>query len=167
LIVYHPAYDVSHCLYRMLLLLENIPCRDIEVERLQLLDFLLLFPSLLKNISFPSELKSARKALSSIQDQYENLPNPTRLMFELDNIQKESISSLIARGFINKDNVYNGVISRTDIELPIELVSKMSGDSVVKEAWFLLLVNNLSILDFYGSKGLKARSKMMEYRYDV
>lgn len=167
MIVYHPAYDVSHCLYRMLLLLENIPCRDIEVERLQLLDFLLLFPSLLKNISFPSELRSARKALSNIPEQYENLPNPTRLMFELDNMQKESISSLIARGFINKDNVYNGVISRTDVELPKELLDKMSGDSVVKEAWFLLLVNNLSILDFYGSKGLKARSKMMEFRYDV
>lgn len=167
MIVYHPAYDVSHCLYRMLLLLENLPCNDIEFERLQLLDFLLLFPSLLKNISFPSEIRSSRKALSNIPEPYENLPNPTRLMFELENIQKASISSLTARGFIKKNNISNGVISRTDVELPKELVDKMAADSVIREPWFLLLVNNLSILDFYGTKGLKARSKMMEFRYDA
>ncbi|MDR3580447.1 MAG: hypothetical protein P4L44_10835 [Oryzomonas sp.] len=167
MIVYHPAYDVSHCLYRMLLLLENLPNNDIEWERLQLLDFLILFPSLLKNISFPSELRSARKTLTNIQEPYENIPNPTRLMFELDNIQKESVSSLIARGFIDKDKIYNNIVSRTNVELPMELSNKMLSDNVVKEPWFLLLVNNLSILDFYGAKGLKARTGMMEYRYDI
>lgn len=165
MIIYHPAYDVHHCAYRFLLLSETIK-KDIEWEKFRILDFFLLFPNLLKNLTLPAEIRGARKVFNNIPEPYENISNPSRLMFELGNIQNACVTSLMAKEILDKEAFASDRIKRTVLELPTGIKLKLDADPIRNESWFIYLANELSEIEFYGSKGFKARCGLMEYRYD-
>ena len=48
MLVYHPAFDMHHCVFRMVRLLNRLPVGSCQVERMRILDFYLLFPSLIQ-----------------------------------------------------------------------------------------------------------------------
>lgn len=48
MLIYHPAYDAYHCVFRMLLIAERVS--GIEVEKARILDFYLVFPGMVKKI---------------------------------------------------------------------------------------------------------------------
>ncbi|HBA71209.1 MAG: hypothetical protein A2X82_00645 [Geobacteraceae bacterium GWC2_55_20] len=166
MIIYHPAYDIAHCAYRFFLLFENIKVDELSYEKFRVLDFYLLFPNLLKAVILPQEIRIAKKAFNNIPEPYETIPNPSRLMFELSNIQDACIASLVARGMLDKDAFNSASIKRTQTETPKTIKEKINSDPTTKQPWFIYLVNELISIDFNGPKGLKARSNLMEYRYD-
>jgi hypothetical protein len=167
MLTYHPSYDVNHCAYRLLLLLENIPSKKINWNKLKIIDFYVLFPSLLKQLSLPNEYRGVKKYLKEIPDTYEFITNPTRLMFELNNIQIAGLSSLIAKSLISKEDFIDDLISRTQTLLPTKLYDKILDDKIVKTGWFIFLTNEFHKIDFYGPKGLKFRTGLMEFKYDI
>ncbi|EAQ5910900.1 hypothetical protein FEF66_23465, partial [Salmonella enterica] len=62
MLIYHPIFDANHCVFRTLLLLQEQSSCEIDIELFRLMDFYMLFPSLLKSIKpFPSELRSYKK----------------------------------------------------------------------------------------------------------
>ncbi|HGA8765958.1 TPA: ABC-three component system middle component 5, partial [Salmonella enterica subsp. enterica serovar Virchow] len=44
MLIYHPAYDAYHCLFRMIALIDHV--NEIEVDKARILDFYLIFPAL-------------------------------------------------------------------------------------------------------------------------
>ena len=167
MLTYHPAYDVNHCAYRLLLLLENIHSKKIKWNLLKIIDFYVLFPSLLKQISLPAEYRGVKKYLKGIPDAYESISNPARLMFELNNIQTAGLSSLIAKSLVSKEEYVSDIISRTQTPIPLELNNKILADKLSDEGWFIFLTNEFHKIEFNGQKGLKFRTGLMEYKYDI
>jgi len=102
MLIYHPVYDVNHCLYRMLLILENSTQDDFDWDTLKLLDFYTLFPQLLKNIKpMPVSLRAFSKVIKQIPDAYEALPNAKRILFDLGNLQNTAMMNLLAKEFVD------------------------------------------------------------------
>lgn len=168
MIIYHPAYDVNHCLYRILLGLETSVHKEFDWSLFRLMDFYVLFPHLLKEIKpFPVALQPFKKIVKSIPDSYENLPNTKRILFELEAIQNSAVQNLMAKGLVSVSKFEKQIIARTTEGLPESLSEKLSSDSRVDEEWYRLVVNELPLSEFEGKKGLKARSKLMEYKYDA
>ncbi|MFM9745688.1 ABC-three component system middle component 5, partial [Streptomyces brasiliscabiei] len=48
MLMYHPAQDVNHCVFRLLLILEHTEHEKLNTDVYRLIDFYTLFPSLLK-----------------------------------------------------------------------------------------------------------------------
>ena len=168
MMIYHPVFDVNHCLYRILLALETSVHEKFDWTLLRLMDFYVLFPHLLKEIKpFPSSLQPFKKIVNTIPDSYEVLPNPKRVLFELDSIQNVAIQNLIAKELINVSEFDKHIISRTSEKLPENLSEQLASDRRVNEEWYRLIVNELPLSEFEGKTGLKARSKLMEYKYDA
>ncbi|MBK0123556.1 hypothetical protein IAE30_07340 [Pantoea sp. S61] len=167
MLIYHPLFDANHCVFRSLLLLEEQGSNEIDIDLFRMMDFYLLFPSLLKNISpFPSELKEFKKSIRNIDAPYENIYNPNRVFLELRRIQSIALHHLLSKQLIDMKSFNNGKVKRTSEMLPQELEIELNNSPIKKNTWFSLISEGFLKVEFNGSKGLKKRTGLMEYRYD-
>lgn len=168
MLIYHPAYDINHSIYRILLVLNSSVHKEFHWDLLRLMDFYVLFPHLLKYISpFPSELKPYKKLINALPDAYESILNTKRILFELEPIQNTAIQNILAKDLIDFEKFQEGVVKQSDTALPNELFERLRTDAIIAEEWFRLIVDELPLLDFNGKSGLKSRSGLMEYKYDA
>lgn len=166
MIVYHPVKDVHHCVFRLLCLLNDIEHSKIPVETLQILDFYLLFPSLIKKMKIPRNTFLSSQKAKSIPDPYEYLPNPQMLFVQLKNIQGIVLKQLVSKGFLEKEAFDSGEVALIRKSIPNELLIAFSESPKRKGLWYRFLVSFLANFQIYGKDGLKDRSGLMEYRYD-
>jgi hypothetical protein len=166
MLTYHPAFDLYNAIFRFLRLLEPMRNRTVELERLRILDFYLLFPFLLRDIQFPASAIKYRKHFKKGPSEYENISDPKRLFARLEPYQLAALQSLAAYSLIEKQLLKEGNIRRTSSELPSELqaaIASRNNNSIEIQ----LLSGPLTEIDLYGKSGLKHKSDLFEYRYDL
>ncbi|EJD6044302.1 hypothetical protein M0J40_RS16860 [Providencia rettgeri] len=167
MLIYHPVFDANHCVFRTLILLQEQNYCEVDIELFRLMDFYLLFPSLLKSIKpFPNQLRKYKKSVNLINEPYENIINPNRIFLELRRIQSIAFHHLLSKQLIDMKSFENGKIKRTNICLPDSLLASMNQVEYKKTEWFTLISSELIKIEFYGASGLKKRTGLMEYRYD-
>lgn len=147
--------------------MKHVSSKSVDFRKLQILDLYVLFPAFLKRLKFPNELRSKRKIAEAIEDPYEVLPDPRKLLFELTELHKVSIKYLYAKGIIVSTNAELEEVQLVGENIPVDLNNALDSDSVKNEEWFRLLVDDISKLDVDGKNGLKHRSGLMEHRYDA
>lgn len=165
MLTYHPAFDLYSAMFRMLRLLGKLGERSVEIERLRILDFYLLFPALLRDIQLPITARKFKAQVQSEANSYEVIPDPRRLFVRLDTYQVAAIQCLAAYSFIDPVELKLGKVKRTDRVLPQELTKRIeerNQDDFIVE----LLTGPLVDVDLYGKSGLKHRTDLFEYRYD-
>lgn len=168
MLIYHPAQDANHCVFRTLLLLEHTIHNDIELELYRLLDFYILFPHLLKNIKpLPKELRAYKRLLEDMPDPFESLLNTKRIMNELESLQTAALHNLLAKSIIDINSFKSKRLKRTNEPIPSELSFALNDSEIAQKEWFRMVVNELPMVDFRGKKGLKKRTGLMEFRYDM
>ncbi len=168
MLVYHPIHDVNHCLYRMLLVLEASVHKSFEWDTFKLMNFYLVFPHLLKEIKpFPVALNSYRKTIKEIPESYVEVANPKRTLFDLAGLQHMAANHLAAKSIINLDFQSTNKLKPEDYSLSRELNQSIESDPIRNEPWFKLIIDELPLLDLRGKNGLKKRSGLMEFQYDL
>lgn len=168
MLMYHPAFDANHCLYRIVSILRATDDQQISWPLLRILDFYYLFPSQLKHIKpWPSEIRKLKAQVMKIPDQFEDLTNPTRIFFELESFQKTAILELIAKGVLSKSSFDKGVIELEPDSLPSAYSALLDADDFLKSDAFEVITKGLPKTTLNGSSGLKSRSGLMEYVYDL
>lgn len=165
MLIYHPAYDAYHCLFRMLAILERTG--RVEVDKLKILDFYILFPSMLSDIKMPRNFIGIKKIASGIYNQYHDPINPKVAFKEMRYIQEAAIKCMLAAGYIISEDLDSGYVQRSKKELPSEIALKMKSFLDDKEPFSSFITNDLSTFHLAGPDGLKARTQLMEYRYDI
>lgn len=141
---------------------------EIDFDLYRIVDFYVLFPHLLKEISpFPNELRQYKKIIKDIPVSYEDIGNVKRIMFELESVQTTALQNLLAKGFIDLDFFKKKKIRRTKMALPLDILEEIINNEVANSDWFEMLVNRFCDVRFKGKAGLKARSGLMEFRYDM
>lgn len=166
MLIYHPLKDPNHCIYRLLCILSDFDEEQMPIDLLKLLDFYTLFPHLLKQIKLPQVLRASKNMLKHISEPYENLPLPSKLLYDLGPIQNNCIEILACMDFIDKTKLENGLAKLNFSAFDKELSNLISDNEFQKECWYTFLIKELSKVEFYGGNGLKSRTNMMEYRYD-
>jgi hypothetical protein len=166
MLLYHPAFDIYHGIFRMLRLLERLPRVAVEIERLRILDFYLLFPAQIQYFTFPTEIRGYRRQLSPVENPYEQINDPKRIFFRLEPYQTCALKSLAAHQFINSESFCERKALRTDKPLPDGLREAVKPADEASAVLLEFLTGPLLKMDFYGKSGLKGRSDLFEYRYD-
>src|ERR1035438_118358 len=121
MLLYHPAFDIYHGIFRMVRLLHQLPTSAVDIERIRILDFYLLFPAETQHFTFPSEMRSYRKQLPPADNPYEQINDPKRIFFRLEPYQMCALRSLVAHQFIEAESFAGGKVLRTKKPLPDSL----------------------------------------------
>src|SRR5258708_21794206 len=149
MLTYHPAFDLYNAIFRFLRMLDPMRDRSLELERLRILDFYLLFPFLLGDIQFPASAITFKKHFKKKPTEYENISDPKRLFLRLAPYQLAALNSLAAYSLIEKTLFKQSKIRRTSTALPPELQSSIdlrNSNSIEIQ----LLTGPLVEIDLYG-----------------
>lgn len=166
--MYHPAQDINHCVYRLLLITELSEHEQLGVDLYRLIDFYTLFPYLLRLMAqFPSPIHRFKNTFKEIPEPFELLKNTKRILYELEHLQSIAIQNLLAKGLLDSESFKSGYLKRTFKSLPEPLTVAIRESRFLREEWFKVLINEFPKAKFTGSNGLKARTGLMEYRYDM
>lgn len=165
MITYHPFYDVDHTVFRLLSVFHTHD--GIELERAQLYDFFLVFPHALEDISLPQQRSQrVRKHLRSIPRPYQRLPDMRVLFRRGAPLQQQAARLLIAAGALSPGEENKNHLYIKDEVIAAPLKDKLNSYSKRKEMEFLIL-EEVKDVPIHGPKGIKARSKLLEYTYDA
>lgn len=166
MLIYHPAFDAYHCVFRMLALIEALP--EADVDLLRICDFYLVFPSALKLIKLPANLSHGKRIGKESSNVYRDPISPKLVFRDMAEIQLSALRSIAASGLIGREDFERGIAKRSvSVDIPVQLADKISKFSDGLSAIFQFLVNDLSALPLRGIDGLKHRTDLLEYRYDA
>jgi hypothetical protein len=166
MLIYNPAYDVYHTMFRILQLLNKIEGR-VEIEKIRILDFYLVFPSELLEIKSFKGFKKYSKYLNEEINRYERVINAKRLFYKMESIQLEAIKGLISYGLLEGESFKNGRLQRTELQLAEELSNQILEANSKNQNLISLLTGPLASMDLYGHLGLKVRTNLLEFKYDA
>lgn len=165
MLIYTPAYDIYHCIYRMVFILKKININQpIEIDRLKIIDFYLVFPSLIPEIKFPRNFISLKKPYKKYDTKFRKVTNKYVTFQTMKPLQDQAISYLCLKGYIsylNDEKIYPTPLINS-LELPFRDVYFKYTNKEIEDKLFQFFLN----IEFNGDNGLKARTNLMEYKYD-
>lgn len=167
MLVYHPAFDLYNCIFRMLQLLSYSKEDEIDLDKLRIWDFYLTFPNLVKDISFPSDLRHLKDSIFREKDNpYEDVTDPKQVFEKMNSYQISAIKCLASYGFVDSKRLDKNKVRKTSKEIPPELMEKLNDLANQKGNVIKLLTSDLVTLPLFGGKGWKARTGLLEFKYD-
>lgn len=98
MLIYHPAYDAYHCIFRMISLIDHV--NEVEIDKARILDFYLTFPSLVSEIRMPNNYKRVKKEAKKYSNLYRKPINTASTFRDMHEIQMAAIRCLAATGLI-------------------------------------------------------------------
>jgi hypothetical protein len=148
----------------MIALIDHV--NEIEVDKARILDFYLIFPSLVSEIRMPHNYSVVKKEAKKYSNAYRNPINTASTFRDMYEIQMAAIRCLAATGLIEILPLEKNLIMRTDKSIPDGLLLCMSDFLNAKEDIYTFIINKLSKFPLTGKDGLKDRTNLMEFRYD-
>lgn len=166
MLVYHPAFDIYNCVFRILQLLQHMNQKEVEVDRIRIWDFYLTFPNETRNIRFPNSLNDLKKIFYKYPpNPYEDLIDPKRIIDRMKSYQLSALKCLASYGLIDSVLLTKNIIKRTEKPIPEELNIKVLELTIEKSNVIKLIVGFWE-LPLYGKMGLKDRTGLIEFKYD-
>lgn len=163
MLVYHPAFDIYNCAFRMLQLLSMMEETEIELDKLRIWDFYLTFPNEARQITFPKDLFELKKIFKNKPDNpYEDLIDPKRIAERMNPYQISALRYLASYGLVDNHLFQKNIIKRTDKELPKDLQEKLGEINTEKEN----IIKLVKGFNFLALRGLKERTGLLEFKYD-
>lgn len=163
MVIYHPAYDVHHCTYRLLHVLCSTDSEYVPRDALRLIDFYYVYPHLLKYVQLPKQFSRFSKVISNVSDPFEITPNPKALFFDLSRIHESALGALVQRSIVSASSVS---VSLNLDPLPDSLLQAFGRNHFSESDFFKCLISVFPTLKLEGRGGFKDRCGLMEYRYD-
>lgn len=166
MLIYNQTFDIYHCAFRILLSLSVLPEKEYPLGFIRLIDFYVLFPHMVSEVRLPAKYKSLKSRLKSSQNSYNDIPSPKRLFNDLYNIQIQCINFLSSLGLIDRVKVIEKKILKSNTDIPSDIAELIENEISNNES-LRQIINSLSEIPYSGTNGLKSRTGLMEYRYDV
>ena len=171
MIIYNQAFDLYHTIFRLLLFLERFDAGQvIEIERLRIWDFYLLFPNKVHSIRLKqneSEIRKLRRFIKKTKNPYEVISEDRKVFERIKPYQLAAINCIASYGIIDKSFLNQQRVSILNKETLKELLSQCEEISDKERNVVSLMTSEFSRLSLFGIDGLKNRTKLMESRYDA
>lgn len=171
MIVYHPAFDLYHSVYRIILLLTHFKRNEyVEVDRLRIWDYYVLFPNRMNKIKLKRDEADIRTLIRNYisthnNNPYEQVYDDKKMFEKIKPYQMTAIKCLASYGIINKD-----YLSLNKVSIISEDLLKKYADmepSVQEKNAVGLLTSHFYNMSLYGPNGLKSRTQLIESKYDA
>lgn len=171
-VVYHQAFDLYHCVFRMLQFLTRFDKTSyLEIDRLRIWDFYLLFPEKAHNITLKRDEDEIRKLrnlyISKSNNPYEIVIDNRKLFEKIKPYQITAIKCLASHKIINKEFLKENRVNIVSKQVLDNYVSKFDPLSAKEQNIVTLMTNHFYNIPMFGPDGFKSRTKLMETKYDA
>jgi hypothetical protein len=172
MILYNNAFDLYHTIFRILHLLNKSDRnKSIEVDRIRIWDFYLLFPSQIFNIKPKRnevEYKNLLKQLKvKKENPYQLVSDNRKTLEKIKPYQYAALNCIASYGIIDKDKLMEDRVFISSITL-LERYIKSIGNLSPREINIITVVtSNFYDISLFGKDGLKSRSDLIESKYDA
>ncbi len=172
MIVYQQAFDLYHSVYRLIKLLAYFDRNDyVEIERLRIWDYYLLYPNKMSQIKLKREEKDIKSIIRTYilkpENPYERILNDRKMFEKIKPYQMAAIKCLASYGIINMDYL---ILNRITI-ISKDLFDKYENDfkdlSAQEGNTIRLLTSHFYLMPLNGEDGLKERTNLLESKYDA
>lgn len=171
MITYNPAFDLYHSIFRMAhILLKIDEPHPLEIDRVRIWDFYMLYPVQLNHVSLKvdeKEIREARKLLKLKETSYDYKGDVRKLFEWIKPFQVSALGCLVSCGILGKEQFEAGcveVVSHDKLKAFVE----HAGDITVREHNVLNYISFLfSGMPLAGAYGMKYRTKLLEFKYDA
>lgn len=172
MIIYHQAFDLYHTVYRMIQLLGYFKKGEyIEIDRLRIWDYYLLFPNKISHIRLKREEFDIKNLINRLiikeVNPYEEVIDDRKMFEKIKPYQMTAIKSLASYGIVNKDYLSVNRITTISFDVLESYMAKLEKLSVPEENTVKLLTSHFYQMSLYGDYGLKSRTNLLESRYDA
>jgi hypothetical protein len=167
MLLYTPAYDPYHCTFRLLSILYALYPVHPEKEKLSILDTYLAIPSLLNELKCPQGLIKKRNNIRPKPSPYEQYYDIQKLFKKITRIQDATLRNLASIELISVKKLNENVIELNIEKLGESLLETISNAQSIDPKVLEFITQDLSKIELLGQNGLKKRSGLMEYRYDL
>jgi hypothetical protein len=144
---------------------------DFEVwryDQIRIVDFYLLFFFRVKDIHLSNRHRFIKSLASSLAGaRYEIQPSDRLIFGKMEKIQETAIGTLSTKGFFGAADFKRNGVERTSMKEPPEIASRIDLVNNRDEEIMRALRTLVDDYDLLGSSGLKARTGLLEYRYDA
>jgi hypothetical protein len=164
MLIYHPAFDAYHCVFRLLQITERL--RRIEFAKLRIIDFYYCFPAELASVSLPAGHSAARALAKEARNPYHGPVSVARSFRDMESLQIAATRFLAASQIFKHEKYEVGMIERTEIPLPDNLLAAVLSAEVANDALHRYVLTSFGDIPLLGNNGLKRRTGLMEHRYD-
>lgn len=172
MIVYQKAFDLYHTVYRMIKLLAHFKNDGlIEIDRLRIWDYYLLYPNKMDKIRLKREEKDVKQIIRNFilkeDNPYEMVINDRKMFEKIKPYQMTAIKCLASYGIINKDYLQENRISNVNKDIFSDYSEDFKNLSVQEENAIKLLTSHFYQISLFGIDGLKSRTGLLESKYDA
>ena len=147
------------------MLLTTLGRDNVEIDRMRIWDFYFVFPLETKNISMTRDLWSF-KGIPYEPNTYEELVDPQRVFDRMKPFQLTAYKCLAACGLIDSEELTEGRIKMSSKTIPTELGQNMQSLDEPQEHAIKVIAGPLSSFPLSGPGGLKARTRLLDFKYD-
>lgn len=171
--MYNPAFDPFNGIYRMLNILKHFDTHEIvEVDRLRIYDFYLLFPYKAYMIRFKKTEADWKKQLSKFVKEkkanpYNKTINDRRLFSQLLRYQMIALSHIASYGLIDPQLLLQQKVKVSDVAKMQQVMSQLEEMSDEENNVISWLNSCFRTIPLAGTYGLKYRTQLLEFKYDV
>jgi len=170
MLTFQAALDPYHTIFRVVRLAEGLgDCLPTELDKVRILDFYLVFPFRTSNFKF----RRGQTGLKRVAEVYEKMrpyggfPDDRDLFLRMRSVQTVAFETLAARGIIDPDALKQHMFNSGETLAPSSLLTR-STEVNSKQNDLVDLLRSICLTNpLLGSDGIKQRSGLMDYRYDV
>lgn len=172
MIVYNQAFDLYHTIFRFLQFLNKFDNgTEIEIERLRIWDFYLLFPNRIHEIRLKKNESDIRKIRNSFvkdsNNPYEKITEDRKIFEKIKPYQLAALNCIASYNIINKEYLSKNIISISNKALIEEFVTKFEKLSAKEFNVISLMTSHFRLMSLFGTDGLKSRTNLIESKYDA
>jgi hypothetical protein len=102
-----------------------------------------------------------------LETRYDVLPDPKRAFARIEVIQLAALQHLSSLALIRPELLQHDKVARTDNPVPAELHSAIAARNKEDALIISFLTTVYLDLDLYGTTGLRQRTDLFDYRYDL
>jgi hypothetical protein len=172
MIIYNQAFDLYHAIFRMLQLLYRVDDKKlIDIDRLRIWDFYLLFPNEIYNIKpkkHEVDFKKRLKQLTVKKDNpYQKVFDNRKTLEKIKPYQLSALHCLASYGIIDKSSLFQDRILIKSTKLLKEHVEAIGSLSSREQNIITIVTSDFYDVSMIGKDGLKNRSNLIESKYDA
>lgn len=172
MIFYNQAFDLYHTIYRLLIILKEFEEQtEIEVDRIRIWDFYLLFPSKIHNINIKkldSDLKQLRnRFVKNDHNPYENFTHERKIFEKLRPYQLAALNCLVSYNILDREKLLSNIVSINSKKILKDYSADIVSISNTEKNIITLMTKHFYQISLFGNDGLKARTNLIESKYDI
>lgn len=167
MLVYHSAFDIYHCVYRLIQLLSNLKEDYVELERLRMWDYYLAFPNEMTKIRYEKGNNDIQNLFPKKENPYEIVLDSKIIFEKMRPYQLTAIKTLVSYGLVEKDYLTENRVTKIDKTLFEGILKNYEPLSDRESNIIKIMTTYFYNMPLYGEKGFKDRTNLLEFRYDA